>query len=124
MAVGFSLDAGSTPGTITGWASGLGGNPAATQAAKTQAAKDATTGLITSIFDTGQSKAYQTQAEADLGEANQYDIAAGLALSNVNLEREATSLEQYKNSRAAIKAIGGQQADVATAGFKMAGSNL
>lgn len=64
------------------------------------------------------------QAQGDLAEAKNYDLAADLAGKNVQFTEASTAIKQAQNDRQIYQKIGGQQADVAAGGFASSGSAL
>lgn len=66
----------------------------------------------------------RTKAKGDLAEADNYDLASGLARQNEAYTEQSTRLQQYQLNRQVTQAIGGQQASVAGAGFASSGSAL
>jgi hypothetical protein len=66
----------------------------------------------------------QIQAQGDLAEASNYDLAATLAGQNAQYTEASTAIKQAQIDRSTSLAIGGQQADVASAGFSSSGSAL
>jgi hypothetical protein len=64
------------------------------------------------------------QAQGDLAEASNYDLAADLAGKNTQYTEASTAIKQAQIDRSTTLAIGGQQADVAAGGFSSSGSAL
>ena len=64
------------------------------------------------------------QAEGDLAEGQNYDLAATLAGQNAQYTEASTAIKEAQLDRTTSMAIGGQQADVAGAGFSSSGSAL
>lgn len=64
------------------------------------------------------------QAQGDLAEGTNYDLAASLAGQNAQYTEASTAIKQAQIDRSTTLAIGGQQADVAGAGFASSGSAL
>lgn len=64
------------------------------------------------------------QAQGDLAEATNYDAAATLAGQNAQYTASSTAIKEAQLQRQTTLAIGGQQADVAGAGFASSGSAL
>lgn len=66
----------------------------------------------------------RAKATGDLIEAGNYDLASGLATENEKFTETSTAIKQAQIDRNITKTIGGQQADVAGAGFAESGSAL
>jgi hypothetical protein len=64
------------------------------------------------------------QAQGDLAEATNYDAAAVLAGQNAQYSESSTAIKEAQIDRSNYRSIGGQQADVAGAGFASSGSAL
>lgn len=64
------------------------------------------------------------QAQGDLAEAKNYDLAAGLAGENAQFTESSTAIKQAQIDRNTTMTLGGQRADVAGAGFAESGSAL
>lgn len=64
------------------------------------------------------------KAQGDLAEADNYDLAADLALKNQQYTATSTRVQQAQSDRAIYQAIGGQRAQVAGAGFASSGTAL
>lgn len=64
------------------------------------------------------------QAQGDLAEASNYDIAGTLAGQNAQYSETSTAIKEAQIARQNSMTIGGQQADVAGAGFAASGSSL
>jgi hypothetical protein len=71
-----------------------------------------------------QASGLRIKAQGDLAEAGEYDLAGNLARKNVEFTEQSTAIKQMQQDRANTMAIGGQQADVASAGFAASGSAL
>jgi len=67
---------------------------------------------------------HKAKAQGDLIEAQNYDLAAGLATQNEKFEETSTAIKEAQIARENSKMLGGQQADVASAGFAASGSAL
>lgn len=78
-------------------------------------------GAVNDLFSIGS---YKTKAAGARLEAENYRLASDLALQNVGQAHENTSIKEYQTGRAAFLQLGGQQADVAGAGFGASGSAL
>ena len=57
-------------------------------------------------------------------EAKNYDRASEFANQNARFTEQSTAIKQFQTDRDIYKTIGGQQADVAAAGFAASGSAL
>ncbi len=57
-------------------------------------------------------------------EADAYRIAAGIAGTSANLEQTATAITRFQQQRQVKATLAGQRADVASAGFREAGSSI
>lgn len=68
--------------------------------------------------------AHHAKAKGDLIEAQNYDLASGLAQQNEKFTEVSTSIKQSQLDRENYKMLGGQAADVAGAGFAASGSAL
>lgn len=68
--------------------------------------------------------AHHAKAQGDLLEAQNYDLASSLATQNEKFTETSTAIKQAQTDRENFKMIGGQQADVAGAGFAASGSAL
>jgi hypothetical protein len=66
----------------------------------------------------------RTKARGDIAEADNYDLASGLARENEAYTAQSTRIQQSQLDRQVTQAIGGQQASVAGAGFASSGSAL
>jgi hypothetical protein len=85
-------------------------------------------GTVTSIggavSDLFAADAHRSKAQGDLMEAKNYDLASTLATQNEKFTETSTAIKQAQLDRENYKVIGGQQADVAGAGFAASGSAL
>lgn len=85
-------------------------------------------GTITSLggaaSDLFSISAHHAKAKGDLIEAQNYDMASELAMKNEKFTEVSTSIKQAQLDRENTKMLGGQQADVAGAGFAASGSAL
>jgi hypothetical protein len=70
------------------------------------------------------SKGYSAKAKGDVFEQQNYQLAAKLAKQNEAYTVESTAIKQAQLDRQIYQTIGGQQADVAGAGFAASGSAL
>jgi hypothetical protein len=68
--------------------------------------------------------AHHAKAEGDLLEAKNYDEASALATQNEKFTETSTAIKQAQIDRQNSNMLGGQQADVAGAGFAASGSAL
>lgn len=66
----------------------------------------------------------QSKAAGDFAEAENYDEAAALATQNEKFAETSTALKVAQQNRELTQTIGGQEADVAGAGFSESGSSL
>jgi hypothetical protein len=66
--------------------------------------------------------AHKTKAQGLRIEAGNYDLAAGFSDQNARFTEESTAIKQSQLDRQMFKALGGQAADVAGAGFAASGS--
>lgn len=68
--------------------------------------------------------AHKAKAKGDLIEAQNYDMASGLAQQNEKFTEVSTSIKQAQLDRESTKMLGGIEGDVAGAGFAQSGSAL
>lgn len=66
----------------------------------------------------------RTKARGDIAEADNYDLAAGLAQKNQEYTATSTRIQQAQLDRSVTQTLGGQRASVAAAGFANSGSAL
>lgn len=66
----------------------------------------------------------QAKAQGDFSEATDYTEAAALATQNEKFTETSTAIKEAQQSRELTMSLGGQQADVAGAGFASSGSAL
>jgi hypothetical protein len=66
----------------------------------------------------------KAKAAGDFSEAKSYDMATALALQNEKFTETSTAIKEAQQQRSLTQTIGGQQADVAGAGFAESGSAL
>lgn len=78
-------------------------------------------GAASDLFSIG---AHKAKAQGDRLEAENYDLASGLAQQNEKFTEVSTSIKQTQLDRENYKMLGGQAADVAGAGFAASGSAL
>src|SRR5450432_3769182 len=64
------------------------------------------------------------KASGDFAEAREYSLAAGVATQNEKFTETSTAIKEAPQQRELTQSIGGQQADVAGAGFSEGGSAL
>lgn len=78
-------------------------------------------GAVSDLFG---ASSHRSKAEGDRLEAQNYDLASGLATQNEKFTETSTAIKQAQLDRSIYQTIGGQQADVAGAGFAASGSSL
>ncbi len=78
-------------------------------------------GAVSDLF---AAEGYKYKAQGNLLEAGSYDEAAKFADLNATFTEESTALKLHKAQRDIYQAIGGQEADIAGAGFENSGSAL
>src|SRR6266581_4855199 len=78
-------------------------------------------GAVTELF---ASSANRAKAQGDMIEAKNYDLASALALQNEKFTETWTAIKQAQIERENVKMLGGQEADIASAGFAASGSAL
>lgn len=66
----------------------------------------------------------KSKAQGDFAEAKNYDLASDLATQNEKFTETSTAIKQSQQQRELMMSLGGQQADVASAGFAESGSAL
>jgi hypothetical protein len=66
----------------------------------------------------------KTKAKYDFSEAQNYGLASDLATQNEKFTETSTAIKEAQQQRESLLTIGGQQADVASAGFAESGSAL
>jgi hypothetical protein len=76
------------------------------------------------VGDLFAAEGHKSKAEGDRIEAQNYDLASGLALQNEKFTETSTAIKQSQLDRSIYQTIGGEQADVAGAGFAQSGSAL
>lgn len=76
------------------------------------------------VGDLFSSEGHKAKAEGDRIEAQNYDLASGLALKNEKFTETSTAIKQSQLDRSIYQTIGGERADVAGAGFAESGSAL
>lgn len=80
-----------------------------------------TAGGVSDIFS---SFGHDAKARGDIAESLNYQLAAGYANENEKYTELSTGIKELQLNRSIYQAIGGQQADVAGAGFAASGSAL
>lgn len=87
-----------------------------------------TAGAVSDLFaasaDQSKAQGLRLKAQGDALEGQNYDLASTLALQNEQFATTSTAIKQAQNDRNIYQTIGGQQADVAGAGFAASGSAL
>lgn len=78
----------------------------------------------TAITDFGSAAADLLMAEGSREAAKAYGQASAIATSNSNLTLRSGQIQEEQESRAITQALGSENADVASAGFKNSGSAL
>jgi hypothetical protein len=81
-------------------------------------------GFAGAASDLFAASGHRSKAQGDLIEAQNYDLAAGLATQNEKFAETSTAIKEAQIDRENAKMIGGQAADVAGAGFAASGSAL
>lgn len=85
-------------------------------------------GTITSIggaaSDLFASFGDKAKAKGDFAEATNYGLASDLATQNEKFTETSTAIKEAQQQREMMNTLGGQQADVAGAGFAASGSAL
>jgi hypothetical protein len=64
------------------------------------------------------------KAQGDFAEAANYTLASKLATQNEKFTETSTAIKEAQQNRSLTQTLGGQQADVAGAGFAESGSSL
>lgn len=82
------------------------------------------TGISGAVSDLFAADAHRSKAQGDRFEAENYDRASVLATQNEKFTEVSTSIKQSQLDRENFKMIGGQQADIAGAGFAASGSAI
>jgi hypothetical protein len=80
--------------------------------------------LFASSADSSKASGLRIKAQGDALEGQNYDLAASLARQNEQFTEQSTAIKQTQLDRQIYQTIGGQQADVAGAGFAASGSAL
>jgi hypothetical protein len=92
--------------------------------AQLQGSELTTAANATAAQDLAQGQAEGVTAQGDQLEANSYLKAGGVADKNARLERASAGIQSYQEDIAAERALGGQEADIAGAGFGSGGSGF
>jgi len=66
----------------------------------------------------------KAKAQGDFAEAKAYGLASDLATQNEQFTETSTAIKEAQQQREMMQTLGGQQADVASAGFAASGSAL
>jgi hypothetical protein len=66
----------------------------------------------------------QAKAQGDFAEATDYTLASTLATQNEQFTQTSTAIKEAQQNRSLTQTLGGQEADVAGAGFAESGSSL
>lgn len=82
------------------------------------------TSLSGAVGDLFAASGHRAKAQGDRVEAQNYDLASELAAQNAKFTETSTAIKEAQIDRENYKVIGGQQADVASAGFASSGSAL
>jgi hypothetical protein len=80
--------------------------------------------LFASSADSSKAAGLRIKAQGDALEGQNYDLAAALAKRNEQFTEQSTAIKQTQLDRQLTQTIGGQEADVAGAGFAASGSAL
>jgi hypothetical protein len=78
-------------------------------------------GAVNDLFS---ASADQSKAQGDFIEAQDYDLASGLATQNEAFTQQSTAIKQEQLNRNIYQTIGGVQANTAGSGFAASGSSL
>ena len=78
-------------------------------------------GAVSDLF---AASGHRAKAAGDIFEQQNYDLAATLADRNEKFTEQSTAIKQAQIDRSNTQTIGGQEADVAGAGFAASGSAL
>lgn len=76
------------------------------------------------VGDLFSADALRSKAKGNRIEAEQYDVAAGMARKNEQYSKTSTEIKQFQTSRSINTTVGQQAADVAASGFEASGSSL
>lgn len=88
------------------------------------AASDIFSGMAAEESGSIKAEGMRIKAKGTLAEAENYDLAAGLARQNKAFTAESFAIQGMQKLREVSKVIGGQQADIAGAGMAASGSAL
>jgi hypothetical protein len=80
--------------------------------------------LFAASADQTKADALRLKAQGDVLEGQNYGLASDLATQNEQFTAQSTAIKQAQLDRSITQTIGGQQADVAGAGFAASGSAL
>lgn len=80
--------------------------------------------LFAASADRSKAQGLRIKAQGDALEGQNYDLAATLAGQNEQFAETSTAIKQQQFDRNIYQTIGGQEADVAGAGFAQSGSAL
>lgn len=86
--------------------------------------KDTFADIGGAVSDLFAAEGHRSKAQGDLLEKQNYLLASDLALQNEKFTETSTAIKQSQLDRSIYQTIGGQQADVAGAGFGASGSAL
>jgi hypothetical protein len=86
--------------------------------------QSAFTSLGGAASDLFAASGHKAKAAGDLIEAKNYDLASSLATQNEKFTETSTAIKEAQQQRELTNTLGGQQADVAGAGFSESGSAL
>lgn len=78
-------------------------------------------GAVSDLFT---ASADRSKAQGDFAEAQDYDLASGLATQNEEFTVQSTAIKQAQNDRQIYQTMGGVTADTAGSGFAASGSSL
>lgn len=85
-------------------------------------------GAVSDLFgasaDSSKAQGLRIKAQGDALEGQNYDMAATLAQQNEAFTEQSTAIKETQNQRQINSTIGGQKADVASAGFGSGGSGM
>jgi len=78
-------------------------------------------GAVSDIFS---AQAYELKAQGNILEGEEYGVAQTLALQNEQFAKESTDIKSAQENRSIYQTLGGQRAEVASAGMAESGSAL
>jgi hypothetical protein len=78
-------------------------------------------GAVNDLF---AADAHRSKAEGLRIQAENYDLASGLATQNAEFTNTSTKIKQMQLDRSIYQTIGGQQQDIASAGFTASGTAI